>query len=52
MNNLAWTVIAVLCVLWLVGLVMSLGGPLIHLVLVAAVLLLVYSLLTRGRTAL
>jgi hypothetical protein len=52
MNNLLWTVITVLVVLWLLGLVMSFGGPLIHLVLVVAVILLVYNLLTRGKATL
>lgn len=49
MNRLIWTVISVLFVLWLLGLVMSFGGPLIHIVLVVAVILLAYNLLTRGR---
>jgi hypothetical protein len=39
----------VLFVLWLVGLVLSVGGPLIHLLLVVAVILLVYNLVTKGR---
>lgn len=52
MNNLLWTVITVLIVLWLLGFVMSFGGPLIHLVLVVAVILLAYNLLTRGRATL
>jgi hypothetical protein len=50
--NLIWTVIAVLFILWLFGVVTSFGGPLIHLVLVVAVILLVYNLLTRGRATL
>ena len=52
MNNLLWTVITILVVLWLLGLVMSFGGPLIHLVLVVAVILLAYNLLTRGKASL
>lgn len=51
MPNLLWTAIVVLFVLWLLGLVMSLGGPLIHVFLVVAVILVVYNLLTRGRAA-
>ena len=52
MNNLLWTVITILFVLWLVGLIASFGGPLIHFLLVGAVVLLAYNLLTRGRATL
>lgn len=52
MNNLLWTIIVVLFVLWLLGQVMSFGGPLIHLVLVVAVILLIYNLLTKGKATL
>lgn len=52
MANLLWTIIVVLFILWLLGFVMSFGGPLIHLVLVIAVILLIYNLLTRGRATL
>ena len=37
MANLLWTIIVLLFLFWLVGLVLSFGGPLIHLLLVAAV---------------
>lgn len=49
MANLIWTVIVILFVLWLVGLLVHIGGGLIHLLLVVAVILLVYNLVTRGR---
>jgi hypothetical protein len=52
MVNLIWTVIVVLFVLWLLGFVMAIGGPLIHLVLVVAVVLLVFNLVTKGRATL
>jgi cytochrome b subunit of formate dehydrogenase len=52
MNNLFWTVITVLFILWLLGLVLSFGGPLIYLVLMVAVILLAYNLLTRGKATL
>lgn len=52
MNNLLWTVITVLVVLWLLGMVTSFGGPLIHLVLVVAVVVLVFNLLTKGKATL
>jgi len=50
-NHLLWTVISILVVLWLLGLVLSFGGPLIHLILVVAVILIAYNLLTRGKTS-
>lgn len=52
MSNLVWTVIAVLCVMWVLGLMNSIGGPLIHLVLVVAAVLLIFNIVTRGRTTL
>ena len=52
MRSLLWTVICVLFVLWVLGLVMNFGGPLIHLVVVVAVILVAYNILTRGKVAL
>jgi hypothetical protein len=52
MPSLLWTAITVLIVLWLLGQVLSFGGPLIHIVIVAAVFLLVFKLMTKGRAAL
>ena len=52
MVNLIWTVIVVLFVLWLLGFVVGFAGPLIHLVLVVAVILVVFNLLTKGRATL
>jgi hypothetical protein len=51
MVNLIWTVMVILFVLWLFGLVLHIGGGLIHLLLVVAAILLVYNLVTRGRVA-
>ncbi|MGA7571726.1 MAG: lmo0937 family membrane protein [Candidatus Aquilonibacter sp.] len=48
--NLIWTLIVILVVLWLLGFLLHVGGALIHLVLVVAVILLVINLLT-GRGA-
>ncbi|MDQ6826046.1 MAG: lmo0937 family membrane protein [Candidatus Eremiobacteraeota bacterium] len=45
-----WAVIVVLAVLWLLGFLFHIGGSIIHLVLVVALVLLVYNLLT-GRGA-
>ena len=52
MGGILWAVIVVLFVLWLVGLVMAIGGPLIHILLVVAAVLLAYNLLTKGRATL
>jgi len=45
-----WTIFAVLVVLWLLGFSLHVGGSLIHLLLVCAVIVLVYNLITRRRT--
>lgn len=50
MAGLLWTVIVVLFVLWLIGFAVHIGGGLIHLLLVVALILLVVNLLT-GRGA-
>jgi len=48
--GILWTIIVVLFVLWLLGLVVHIGGGLIHLLLVVAIVLLVFNILT-GRGA-
>ncbi|HEY1681226.1 MAG TPA: lmo0937 family membrane protein [Candidatus Tumulicola sp.] len=50
MGGLLWTIITVLVVLWLIGFLVHIGGGLIHLLLVIAVILVVVNLLT-GRGA-
>jgi hypothetical protein len=44
-----WTIIVVLFVLWLLGFSIHVGGSLIHLLLVIAVILVVYNLIA-GRS--
>ena len=46
-----WTVCVVLLILWLAGFLGHVGGGLIHLVLVVAVIVLVVNLLTGRRGA-
>lgn len=46
-----WTIIAILLVLWLLGLIGNIGGQLIWLLLVIAAVVLVFQLLS-GRRAL
>lgn len=45
-----WTIVAVLLVLWLLGFSFSVGGSLIHLLLVVALVVLVVNLVTGRRT--
>jgi hypothetical protein len=44
-----WTIFVVLLVLWLLGFSLHIAGSLIHLLLVVAVVVLVYNLLTGRR---
>jgi hypothetical protein len=43
------TVIGVLLVLWILGLVGNIGGGLIHLLLVVALIVFIYDLVTKRR---
>lgn len=45
-----WTILVVLLVLWLLGLVANIGGSLIHLLLVVALVIFVINLLSGRRT--
>jgi hypothetical protein len=44
-----WTIIAVLLVLWLLGLVVKIGGALIHLLLVVALVIFIINMLSGRR---
>jgi hypothetical protein len=47
-----WAIVAVLLILWLLGLTLSIGGGLIHLLLVVALVVFVINLVnTRRGTA-
>jgi hypothetical protein len=50
MAGLLWTIITVLFALWLIGLLMHIGGGLIHILLLVVLVLVVVNLLT-GRGA-
>jgi hypothetical protein len=50
MAGLLWAIIVVLFVLWLLGFALHFGGGLIHLVLVIAVVLIIFNIIT-GRGA-
>jgi hypothetical protein len=47
-----WTIVAVLVVLWLLGLVANVGGGLVHALLVIAVIVFAVNLLQGRRRAL
>jgi hypothetical protein len=44
-----WTVFVILLVLWLLGFTLHIGGGLIHLLIVVAVIVLIFNLIS-GRT--
>jgi hypothetical protein len=46
-----WTILVVLAVLWLLGFSFQVGGGLIHLLLVAALVILVFNFLSGRRLA-
>jgi hypothetical protein len=50
MAGLIWGIIVVLFVLWLLGFAIHIGGGLIHILLVIALILLVFNIVT-GRGA-
>ena len=45
-----WTILVILLALWLLGLIGSIGGGFIHLLLVAAAIVLIAQLLQGRRT--
>jgi Family of unknown function (DUF5670) len=44
-----WTIMVILVILWLLGFTLHIGGGLIHILIVLAVIVLVYNLLTGRR---
>ena len=50
MGGILWGIISLLVVLWLAGFLLHIGGGLIHILIVIAVVLFVFNLLT-GRGA-
>lgn len=51
MGNLLWLIIIILIILWLGGFALHIGGGLIHILIVIALILLIYRLAT-GRKVL
>jgi uncharacterized protein DUF5670 len=46
-----WTILVVLLILWLLGFTLHVGGGLIHILLVIALVVLVFNLISGRRTA-
>jgi hypothetical protein len=51
MMDLIWTIVLVVLILWVLGLVTGIGGSIIHILLIIAVIVIVYRLL-QGRNIL
>ena len=49
LTGLLWLILVVVLVLWLIGLLADIAGSAIHLLLIVALIVLVYNLVTRGR---
>jgi hypothetical protein len=49
--RLAWAIVAVLMILWLLGFGLHVAGSLIHLLLVVAIVVLIVDLFSGRRTA-
>lgn len=49
--SLIWFLICLLVVVWIVGLIAHIGGGLIHILLVVAIILFIANMLGRGRSA-
>jgi len=51
MGSLLWGIVVLLVVLWLIGLVANLAGGLIHILLVIALVVVAYNLISNRRRA-
>jgi hypothetical protein len=49
MVEILWGVVVVLVILWLLGFIVHIGGSLIHILLVIAVIILLYNLFVGRR---
>ncbi|RPI74367.1 MAG: lmo0937 family membrane protein [Ignavibacteriales bacterium] len=45
-----WTIIVILAVLWLLGLLFEIGGGIVHILLVIAVILVIVNLVSGRKT--
>ena len=44
-----WTIFVILLILWLLGFTLHVGGGLIHILIVIAIIVLIYNLITGHR---
>jgi hypothetical protein len=49
-GDMLWTILAVILVLWMIGLIIGIGGALIHLLLLVAGVILILRLVSGRRT--
>ncbi len=49
MLGILWTILVIIVAVWLIGLLLDFGGNLIHLLLIVALLILIYNLITGRR---
>lgn len=49
MAQILWIILVVIVAIWLIGLLAEIGGALIHLLLVVALIILVYNLVVGRR---
>ena len=49
LGSILWTVVVVIVVLWLLGFILHVGGALIHLLLIVALIVLLYNLFVGRR---
>jgi uncharacterized protein DUF5670 len=50
-GGLLWGIVVLLVVLWLIGLVAHIAGFFIHILLIIAIIVVLYELLVRRRSA-
>jgi hypothetical protein len=48
-KTMLWTIVALLLILWLLGFAFSIGGSLIHLLLVVALVVFIFNLIAGRR---
>jgi Family of unknown function (DUF5670) len=51
MSSILWAIVVLLVALWLVGFAANVAGGLIHLLLLIAVVVVLYNLITGRRTS-
>ncbi len=51
MVTILWAILAVVLAVWLIGLLVDVAGNLIHLLLIVALAILIYNLVTGRRAA-